>query len=173
MDGVLSEEHLTMKQHEIGAALDHLADDVRQQELNLTAQYRAVSTSAEIPLIHKDRMRIALIKQAVDTPHRARAQLQAWITAYNAANGEGTAQTFLAACLKAGGSVKTLASINAELAAIEAQAQTVVTNVAGGWTWDQAAAAVESAPSVAADSDFSYDRLPIPGGYVTVWGEPW
>lgn len=147
----------------IGNALDQLTADVKDHARALATQSRAQ------PQPYK----AALLKQAVDTPHRARAQVQAWIVAYNAANGAGTAQTFLAQCLTAAGSSKTLAQIDNALAALETQAQTVVTNVAQGWTWDQVADWIEANVSPDANPGFTYERLPIPANYTTVWGESW
>ena len=108
---------------------------------------------------------IAHIKRAVDMPNRARARINEWISVYDAENGIGTGQIFLGECLTLAGSV-TLGEINAELTALEAQAQTVVDNVAGGWTWDQVASAIENQEWEAKDWAF-----PLPQGYVDVWGE--
>lgn len=153
-----------MKKRDIGIALDNLTEDVKTQTLWLVQSYRDSAGAFN---------QTDLIKQAVDSPARARAQVQQWIVAYNAKNGAGTAQVFLAECLTAAGSVKTVQSIDAELSGLQAQAQTVVNNVAGGWTWDQAATAIENAIVVQTDEDFSYLQLPVPDGYITVWGEPW
>jgi hypothetical protein len=151
-----------MNKREVGEALDRLESDVRVNARDLVAQYRKFPAN------------FGVLKQAVDTPRRARAQISAWISAYNAANGAGTAQTFLASCLTVAGSTKTLASIDTALASLESQAQALVNHRNNdGWTWDQIAAAVESGVSLPTDADLSYDRLPIPAGYTTVWGEPW
>lgn len=150
-----------MNKREIGEALDNLAVDVRRHVLSLTAQYRASALSSTL-------------KQAVDTPHRARAQISAWIVEYNSRNGAGTAQTFLASCLAAVGSTKTLATIDASLTALESQAQTLVNHVTNdAWTWAQVASAIEAQIAPPTIESLSYDSLPIPAGYVTVWGDPW
>jgi hypothetical protein len=150
-----------MRNAEIGAAIDELGDDVKRRAVALVGQYRR-------------RGSVATLKQAVDTPHRARAQLTAWIADYNSRNGAGSAQTFLAQCLTAAGSTKTLGQVNAELAALEAQAQNVVDRVAtDGWTWEQVASAIEAQIAPDPAEAFDYTRLPIPAGYVTVWNEPW
>lgn len=160
-----------MTRAEIGAALDSLAEDVRQQMLSLTKQYREMVFTPISAQVH----RIALIKQAVDTPRRAKAQITNWISQYNARHGAGSAQTFLQACLTEYGSSKTLASITAEITTGETFAQGLVNSVNNsGWTFDQVASAIEAqiAPPVA-DEPFTYQILPIPEGYVTAWGEPW
>lgn len=150
-----------MNSRTIGEALDGLSDDVITHARLLVAQYREFAV-------------IGVLKQAVDTPHRARAQVTAWIAGYNAANGAGTAQTFLASCLTAAGSAKTLATIDNAIAAIEAQCLVLVNHVNNdGWTWDQVATAIEGAVSVPASVELSYSQLPIPNGYTTVWGEAW
>lgn len=160
-----------MTKRDIGEALDSLAEDVRQQMLALTRQYREMTWPPMVEQMYK----IALIKQAVDTPRRAKSQIQNWITQYNSRNGAGTAQTFLQECLTAFGSSKTLASINAEITIGETFAQGLVNNVNNsGWTFDQVAAAIEARVSPPLPEEaFTYQRLPIPAGYVTVWGEPW
>ena len=149
-----------MNRREIGEALDRLEADVRDHVRDLTEQYRRFG----VPM---------LLKQAVDTPHRARMQVTAWIVEYNSRNGAGSAQTFLTECLTAAGSTKTVASIDAALAALENGAQTLVTNVGSGWTWDQVASAIEASINPAPSESFSYADLPIPAGYLTVWGEPY
>jgi len=159
-----------MRTAEIGAALDRLVADVKAQAVDLVRQYRSVDAPPIVRAVYE----ISLLKQAVDTPHRARAQIAAWIAEHNARNGAGAAQTFLAQCLAAAGSAKTLATIDAEIVAMESQAQVVVGRVANdGWTWQQVAVAIESAMASPPESDFTYTRLPIPSGYTTVWGEPW
>lgn len=160
-----------MTKRDIGEALDNLAEDVRQQMLSLTKQYREMAWPPMVEQMYK----IALIKQAVDTPRRASAQIQNWIAQYNSRKGAGTAQTFLQECLTAFGSSRTLASINAEIATGMTFAQSLVNNVNNsGWTFDQVAAAIEAqvSPPIP-DETFTYQVLPIPAGYVTVWGEPW
>lgn len=146
----------------IGRALASLIDDVSEQTLSIVKQYR----SAE------ERMRPSLIKQAVDTPHRARAQIQAWMESHDAERSPGAAQTFLSECLVAAGSTMTLAQINAALSSVEAKAQTLIDHVVNdGWTWDQVAAAIEAAIGWEEVKEFTYMKLPIPDDYVTVWGE--
>jgi hypothetical protein len=150
-----------MNKLEIGLAVDSLPNDVRRNAANLVRQYRR-------------RGLVELLRQAVDTPSRARAQFAAWISEYNARNGAGTAQTFLAECLVAAASPTTLAQINSDLAAIEMAAQAIVTRVTNdGWTWEQVAVAAEAAFASAIIESFDYSRLPIPAGYRTVWGDPW
>lgn len=149
-----------MSQADIGRALDTLADDVKRHVIDLVGQYRDADT-------------VGTLKQAIDTPHRARAQIAAWIAGYDARNGAATATTFLNDCLAAAGSAKTLPDVNAELAALEAQAQTLVDNVNGGWTWEQAADAIEAQLAPDPEDVFDYSRLEIPDGYITVWGDPY
>lgn len=150
-----------MNKQEIGAALDSLASDVAVTMFDLARQYREFGHDG-------------VLKQGVDTPHRARAQIVAWIQTYNAANGAGTAQTFLASCLTAAGSSKTLATIDSALAALEAQCLVLVNHVNNdAWTWDQVATAVEAAVAPPATVELSFARLPIPANYLTVWGESW
>lgn len=149
---------------QIGAALDQLIADVRDDVLGLVSEARR----------QPEPYKTALMKQAVDTPHRAQAQLAAWIAAYNARNGGSGAATFLASCLVAAGSAKTISQLNADLEALAAQAQTLVTNVqTNGWSWDQVATAIEAQIEPEPAESFDYTRLPIPAGYVTVWNEPW
>lgn len=144
-----------MNNRQIGEALDSLTDDVKRHARELVSQYRAQGG-------------VGTIRQAADTPHRARAQVQAWMSGYGAG-----AAAFLNQCLTAAGSTKTLAQIDAALAALETQAATLVTNVAQGWTWDQVADAIELAIPAPSTPQFSYASLPIPQGYVTIWGSPW
>lgn len=148
-----------MKQKEIGLALDRLSEDVKEHSVDLVHQYRASGL-------------IGVLKQAVDTPKRARAQIQNWMQEYDSKNGSGSAQSFLSACLTAANSTKTLTNVNSELAALETQAQTIVNNIQNnGWTWDQAATAIEN--SIGNEETFTYSELPIPEGYITIWGEPY
>lgn len=150
-----------MRKTDIGAALDDLTSDVIRLTLDLVRQYR-ISGNAGV------------LKQAVDTPHRARAQIAAWISSYNAANGANSAQTFLASCLAAVGSASTLSQIDSALSALESQALALVNHVkSDGWTWNQVASAIESAISAPSAVQFTYASLPIPAGYTTVWSEPW
>lgn len=150
-----------MNKLEIGLALDSLTQDVKRNAADLVRQYRR-------------RGLVGVLKQGVDAPHRARAQVTAWIQDYNSRNGAGSAQVFLTSCLVAAGSTQTLASIDAELAQQENSAQVIVNHVNNdGWTWDQVATALESALVPEVVKQFEYERLPIPAGYTTVWGEPW
>lgn len=153
-----------MRKRDIGQALDDLEQDIIEFVLRLVAQYR---DQAGEP------WRNQLMKQALDIPHLVKAQIQHWQSTYDATHGAGAAVTFLTECLAAAGSTKTLGQINAEVAALESQAQTVVNNVNGGWTFDQAADAVEAAISLDSNAEFHLRRLPIPPGYITVWGDPW
>ena len=148
----------------IGTALDQLTADVKTNALRLVSQARA----------QPEPYTTALMKQAVDTPHRARAQIMAWLVEYNVKNGAGTAQTLLQQCLTAAGSTATLASIDAALAVLEAQCLVLVNHVKNdGWTWVQVATAMEAAIPAVPVVAFDYSQLPIPAGYVTVWGQPW
>jgi hypothetical protein len=116
----------------------------------------------------------ALMKQALDTPHRARAQVAAWISGYNSRNGAGSAQAFIALCLQAAGSTATLQSIDAALATLEAQALVLVNRVRNdSWTWARVATAIDAQVAPDPDEPFDYTRLPIPDGYRTVFDEPW
>lgn len=151
---------------EIGEALDRLALDVEALVLDLVAQYR----DPNIPNAED------AIKQAVDTPQRAKAQITEWIDQYDArpGNSSGDGQLFLTECLVAAGSTKTIASINSEITTLENQAATLVDNVNNNaWTWDQVADAIEAAFAKEPEEEFSFRQLPIPSGYTTVWGEPW
>lgn len=147
---------------DLGRALLDLEFDVKCDIARLTADYRRVGD-------------ISVLKQSVDTPHRARAQVAAWIAGYNSKNGAGAGQSLLAEALAAAGSSKTLDDIDTALSALESQAAVLIAHVENdGWTWDQVAAAVESAlPAPPADVEFSFRQLPIPPGYTTAWGEPW
>lgn len=146
---------------EIGAAVVALRDDVVRHTLQLVQQYR------EAP----ERLKPALIKQAVDTPHRARAQLQAWMNEFSSA-ARTTAQDFLTECLAAVGANKTLADINSELQALESQAEVLVQKVKDDkWTWEQVADAIEEQFANEPDVRFDYRTLPIPKDYKTIWGD--
>lgn len=152
---------------EIGVALDELANEVVIQVLSLVTQYR----NPEFSHLSED-----MIKQAVDTPQRAKAQITEWIDLYDArpGNSPGDGQTFLNECLTAAGSAKTVGSINTEITTLETQAQTLVDNVNNSaWTWDQVADAIEAQFAREAEEEFSFRQLPIPSGYTTVWGDPW
>jgi hypothetical protein len=150
-----------MNRREIGAALDVLTDDVVLRVRELTRQYRDFGLPG-------------VLKQAVDTPHRARAQITAWAVGYNQRNGANTAVPFLDACLTAAGSTKTVAQIDAALATLESQAQVLVSRVNNsGWTWEQVASAIEAAFAPPPSEQFTYADLPIPAGYTTVWGDAW
>lgn len=151
-----------MKRAEIGAALDSLDADVRVAAIDLVRQYRVYGL-------------VSVLKQAVDTPHRVRAMLAAWIARYEAVHGAGSAPAFLTACLAASGSARSVAQINASLAALETAAQVLVAQHAAGATWDAIATAAETAlqPAAPESEDFSYRSLPLPAGYTTVFGERW
>jgi hypothetical protein len=139
-----------------------LVDEVKAETLRLVSGYRGAP----------DKHREILIKQAVDSPHRARAQLQGWIDRYDATHGSGAAQTLMSACLlEVGG--PTLAEINSDLALLEQSAQALVDRRNNdGWTWTQIASAIESSITKEDVVEFEYGRLPIPQGYLTIWGEP-
>ena len=154
-----------MRKADIGNAIDSLGNDVRAHVRDLVSQYRKFSDQSFAP---------TLMKQALDTPHRAQAQIAAWIADYETRNGAGTAAAFLSSCLTAAGSAKTLAQVNADLAALVSQAATLVSNVqTKGWLWDRVATAIETQVNPTAEERFSYAELPIPDGYTTVFGEPW
>lgn len=154
-----------MRKADIGNALDSLSDDVRAHMRNLVAQFRAYS---------KEHFAPAVLKAAIDTPKRAQAQVQGWMATYDAKNGAGSAQTLLVSCLSAAGASKTLAQVNTDLAALIAQAQTLVAHVQNdGWTWEQVADAIDAQFVPTAAPDFVYSQLPVPSNYVTVWGEQW
>lgn len=149
-----------MNKREIGDGVDRLDEDVRAAVRDLLAQYRA----HRLP---------ELLKQAVDAPRRARTQLAAWLASYDKRNGSGAAQ-FLNACLVAAGSSRTIAQVDAALAALDAQMQPLVTGVLSQkWTADELAAALELAAQPDGAEEFVYDKLPIPDDYVTVWSERW
>lgn len=151
-----------MKKAEIGSALDGLAEDVKSQVLHSVADYRDHPTRTEI------------IRGSVDVPHRAQQQIQLWVDNYNAKNGVGTAAPFLDSCLAAAGSIKTVASVNAEIAALVSQAQSLVNEVNNnGWTWEQVADWLETNVSVEEEEDFTWERLPIPNPYTDIWGDVW
>lgn len=85
----------------------------------------------------------ASLTRAVNMPRRARARITTWIAGYDAINGAGSAQTFLASCLSIAGTV-TLSEIDAELTMLENQAQILINNNQSGWTLDQVATAIEN-----------------------------
>lgn len=138
---------------------------VRTGARRSVAEYQARKAADEAAAIQA-------LKRAVDMPHRARIRITKWITDYNAQNGAGTAQTFLAQCLSLSSGGVTLAEINAEVASMEAYADTLVAAAPaphgnGSMTWDQIAASIESTvPNEANDWVF-----PLPSGYLDVWGE--
>src|SRR5690606_1192739 len=110
--------------------------------------------------------------QAVDTPRRARAQLQEWMRVFNAGSRQQTAQDFLTSALQAAGIEKTLAEVNSELAALESQAETLARRVTQDkWTWDQIADAIEESLAPEPEVTFSFRELPIPQDYKTIWGD--
>ena len=149
---------------EIGQALDQMRADVLRETADRVAGYRDGN-----PVFAENE-----IRQAVDTPARARARVQEWIANYNSANGAGAAQAFLGTCLAAFGSSKTLQDVDDELAALESQAATVVDNVNNNaWTFEQVADWLEQNLPPDPDEDFSYHSLPIPDGYIDVWGNPY
>lgn len=150
---------------EIGAAAANLIEDMRTNVLSLVGQYRdPIAPELAEPLI----------RQAVDTPHRARARLQNWLAQYDAQHGAGAGVALIDECLIAAGSSETVASLNAALTAAEAQAATLVDNVNNqGWTWDQVADWFDANLYDAVDVDLTYRTLPLPAGYVDVWGDPW
>lgn len=148
---------------QIGLALDQLTSDVKDTVLDLVADART----------KPEPYKTALMKQAVDSPHRARAQLEAWIADYEARNGTGSAAAFLQQCLVAAGSAKSLAQINTAVANLETGAQAYVTQRNGGATWEQIATSIEAQIERDPSEAFDYTRLPIPVGYLTVWNEPW
>lgn len=150
-----------MNKREIGEALDNLQADVVAFVLDSVRQYREQGGDGTL-------------KQGVDTPHRARAQVTAWVADYNARNGPGTALPFLASCLTAAGSSKTVASIDAALATLESQCLVLVNHVKNdGWTMSQVASAIEAQVVKMAAEALSFSSLPIPVNYTTVWGDPW
>jgi hypothetical protein len=154
-----------MRKADIGAAIDSLGSDVRALVLDLVRQYRA---NAGAPYA------IAVLKQAVDTPHRVQQQVAAWMAAYETRAGAGTAQPYLASCLTAAGSSKTLGAVNADINTLAMQAQALVNHVKNdGWTWDQVASAVEAQFAAPWEPELDYRKLPIPENYRTVWDEPW
>jgi len=153
---------------EVGAALERVPQDVKKEALGLVSQYR----NADIPAELDDDLMI----QALDSPQRAKARFEFWIANYDAANGGGAAVVLLNSCLTAAGSVETVASLNAQLTALEAQAQVLVDHRNNdAWTWDQVADAIEAGLTDSAGVDFGYNYrdLPLPPGYVTVFGTPY
>jgi len=153
-----------MTKAQIGVALSSIRADILDEVEYLVRQYRRVDEP------NPDDM----IIQAVDTPARAKARLVEWITEYNSRNDAGTGQIFLNECLVAAGSLETVASLNAQITVLETQAQTMVDNVNNSaWTFDQVADWLEANLPQEASEVLSYKSLPIPEGYVTVWGEPY
>lgn len=155
---------------DIGEALDRLATDVEQLVFDLVKAYRE---SDHVSILAED-----LMKQALDTPRRAKAQILDWISRFDARDGkaDGAGLLFLAECLNAAGSTKTIASINAEITALENRTRTLVTNrtrTTDPWTWEQVADAIDGNFSKEPEEVFDFRSLPVPKGYVTVWGEPW
>ena len=148
----------------IGKALSSIIDDVIQEVVDLVSQYRDVKW--------EDRIRVRIIKSAVDSPARLRARLQGWIGRYDAKHGSGSGVDFLNECLVASGSNETIATLSSQLSSLEDQALTIVEQVSNGWTWDQVADAIES-QHASTDEEFRYQRLEVPQDYITVWGERW
>ena len=149
---------------QIGNALSNIREDILKEVRGLAEAY----SNPDVP--YPDDMVI----QAVDTPSRARARVQEWISQYTARNGVGTGLVFLNECLTAAGSVETVASLNAQIAMLEAQAQIVVDGVTNsGWTMAEAATWLINNVPIEQDEEFSYKRLPIPPNYITVWGDTW
>jgi hypothetical protein len=108
-------------------------------------------------LIHAAEM----IKRGVDLPHRARWHIDQAIAQY------GQQEVIDAVKLVLGTTSVTLAEINADLAAQEAYALTLVNHVRNdAWTWDQVAADIEA--NVVNEGQRWQFSL---AGYIDVWGE--
>ena len=150
---------------EIGQQLLSLYDDLLDEIRALIRQYRNPPNEI-LPYF--------VLQQAIDAPHRARTRIQYWIDRYDAKNTPGDAVTLLQECLSLTGAT-TLQSINDALGTLETQAQTLVDRVQSGWTWDQVADAMEAAldPPAEREDDLILNSLPLPKGYLTVWGEPY
>lgn len=126
-----------VKKRKIGEQLsDWVYLGIRTGARRLTEQYR--QTVATDPVTAKE-----YLSAAVNKPRRARDRINEWIATYDAVNGAGSAVIFLGECLTLFG-VVTLAEIDAELTVLEAQAQTLFDNNAGGWTLDQVATSIET-----------------------------
>lgn len=126
-----------IRKRKIGEQLtDWVVLGIRTGARQLVEQYR--TTKPTNPILAKQ-----YLEAAISKPRRARARINDWIADYDSKNGAGTAVTFLGECLALRG-IATLAEINAELTLLEAQAQTLINNNAGGWTLDQVAAAIEN-----------------------------
>jgi hypothetical protein len=151
-----------VRRADIGAELDALDANVREGVQDLLRQYQRFNQPA-------------LLKQAIDTPRRTRAQLAAWIARHDAARSNGAAVAFLASCLTAAGAARSLAQINQALVTLETAAQQLIALRNGGATWDAVATACATAftPSAPESEDFAFRGLPVPPAYVTAWGEPW
>ena len=151
------------KKRALAEELLALPDQVVAQMTDLVRQYRVFDS-------------VPVLKQAVDSPARARAGLAHRMARYNAAKGAGAAQAVLAECLLDAQSgvaaPSTLADVNAQLQALETQMAALVAQRSAGASWEEIAAAIE-ALVVPDASAILLERLPMPPNYTTVWGEPW
>jgi hypothetical protein len=126
-----------LKKHEIGVQLAKwVVMGIKTGIRRFVADYRSLKPVN--PVEAKARL-----EAAVSTTRRARSRVDRWIADYDAINGAGSAVTYLQECLALSGLV-TLAELNAEMASLEAQAQTLIDNNTAGWTLDQIATAIEA-----------------------------
>lgn len=101
---------------------------------------------------------VEMLKRGVDLPHRARWHIDQAIAKY------GQQEVIDAVKLVLGTGV-TIAEINADLAAQEAYALTLVNHVKNdAWTWDQVAADIEANVQ---NESLRWQFSPV--GYIDVW----
>lgn len=150
-----------MSKRAIGEAMLRLPADVEAETAELVEQYRDRGDQSPAA--------VALIKHALDTPHRARAQIQAWIDRHDARHG--SAVTFLGEAVELAGG--TLQQINQSLQELEADFRPIVDAVLNGAQWDDVADAIEAALAEGQGEPLDYRRLPLPADYRTVLGEPY
>lgn len=151
---------------QLGEALVRLTSDVETETLQLVEQYRERGDQSPAA--------IALVKHALDTPHRARAQIQGWMQRADASRGAGTAAGWMQQALAAVGSARTFSQINADLAALEALMQPIADDLLSGNppTWDTVADRIEAALAGSlVDEALDYRRLPIANDYRTILNE--
>ena len=159
---------MRLTKRQIGQVLVDLVDDMRADVMRLVEDYR----NADNPNSEQ------VLRQAVGTPHRARASLVEKIAQVDAEYGAGSATTFINEALALVGSSETAASLNATLNTWVTQADAIIAQSPvpygdGTFTWEQIATWLEANVAPAVVHDFSYRDLPLPPGYIDAWGEPY
>jgi len=128
-----------------------------------TGARRSVANYRQEKLNGNQALAIEQITRAVNMPNRARARINEWISVYDATNGAGAGQTFIASCLSLAGSV-TLGEINSDLTSLENAASNLIANNQSGGTLDEMATALENA----LENEASLWQFPFPGGYTDI-----